>query len=144
MQTTAGQVRSLARKHPDWTVSQLAEHTGWTYQRVQSALRAGSDRRGPRDPITVGTSIKQNEARREKLLRAPPGKNELRRLNALRLVAVLLQRRAGATVAELIDELGCSRATLYRYRDDAVAAGLQITVAAEQGGEGTWQIKVPR
>lgn len=138
-------VRALARKHPEWSVSQLAEHTGLTYQRVQSALRAGSSKRGRPRAVTVGATLADAEARREKLLRAPPGKLELRRLNALRLVAALLRRRKGATVAELLDEIGCSRATLFRYRDDAIQAGLPITIAVggEPDGAGVWRLVVP-
>lgn len=138
--TDADRARTLARKHPEWSVAQLAEHVGMTYQRVQSALRAGSGKRGPKGVRTVGATLADIDARREVLLSVAPGKQQLARVNALRLVAVLMQRRKGATVAELLDEIGCSRATLYRYRDDAIAAGIPITIAAEQGHDGVWTL----
>jgi len=142
--TGADRSRAYAKAHPKATLSEVAWGANVSRQAAYAALRA-SPKRGRTATITAGATLEATRARREALLDVPPSLVGLRRINALRLIAILLKRgKAGATVAELIDEIGCSRATLYRLRDDAISADLLITTAAEHGLEGTWRLEAPK
>jgi len=134
--------RAVAKAHPELTVAQVGRAAGLTSQAARSALRSSPVRGRPAG--YAGSTLADAEERREHLSQAAPGKVHLARIRALRLVAVLLRAgRDGATVADLTGELGCSRATLYRLRDDAIAAGLMIVAdVADEGSAGTWRIEV--
>jgi hypothetical protein len=62
-----------------------------------------------------------------------------RKLRTLALVALLLRHRSGLTVEQLREALSVSRATLYRMRDDLIAASLPLAIA-ERGGVGVWSL----
>jgi hypothetical protein len=77
--------------------------------------------------------------RRRAVLATPPGKMALGRRNALTLVSLLLRARDGLTAEQLLEEIGCSRATLYRYRDDVIAAGIDLLT---DGSPAVWRLVV--
>src|SRR5688500_15199621 len=75
--------------------------------------------------------------RRKAVLAEQPGKPMLARRNALTLVALLLRAPDGLTTDQLLDEIGCSRPTLYRYRDDVLAAGIDLLT---EGAPAVWRV----
>lgn len=79
--------------------------------------------------------------RRTELLDRPRSVPTERRLRSLRLVALLLRRTKGLTIESLMRELGVSRPTLYRLRDDVIAASLPLAVDARDG-LAVWRLEV--
>jgi hypothetical protein len=79
--------------------------------------------------------------RRREVLAVPPATTRLGRRNALTLVSLLLRSPGGMTAEQLIGEIGCSRATLYRYRDDVLAAGIDLLT---DGSPAVWRVRIDR
>ena len=79
--------------------------------------------------------------RREVLIERGGGYVIARKLRTLTMVAILLRERGGLTVEQLRAQLDVSRATLYRMRDDVIAAGLQLVIT-ERDGVSVWSLSV--
>lgn len=79
--------------------------------------------------------------RRKAVMREPPCVGKLARRNALTLVALLLRSPDGLTLEQLLDEIGCSKPTLYRYSDDVIAAGIDVL---REGVPAVWRLRIGR
>lgn len=63
-------------------------------------------------------------------MRTRPGNSGLRYrplVRALRIFVALCRTRFGLTIPQLLDEVECSRRTLYRYLDALQEAGVRIS-----------------
>lgn len=79
--------------------------------------------------------------------RASPARRYELRLRAFRMVALLLENRRGLEVRELMEEIGISRAGIYRMRRAAELAGLTLASSDPAGSTGQltrWTLVLPR
>lgn len=138
---TAGQIHRMLRDEHGIEVSRQA---------VDNALarEGGIENSGRRVPPYE--QRKRDRARTRKIegkvtrarrraLAEPPGKPQLARRNALTLMALLLRAPDGLTTEQLLDEIGCARPTLYRYRDDVLAAGIDLLT---EGSPAVWRVRI--
>ena len=107
---------------------------------MPTKLQAKAQRAMVRATLATPQAI---DVRRAELLEQRAGDSAIatRKHRSLRLVAVLLEHRAGLTREQLESKLGVPKPTLYRLRDDLIAAGLPLVVR-ERAGVGVWSLDV--